>query len=242
MTVAHSAGLVDTPIVELRQYTLHPGRRTDLVDVFEQHFVTGQEAVGIVLGGLFEDEDADDRFVWLRGFADLEQRTQALTSFYTGPVWREHANRANATMIDSDDVLLLRPTDPPRRPAPAVPGVAAPGEHRVHVGVCLVDGDDELEHWLVTEMHAVLEDELATRVAMWRSHPGPNGFPALPVRDERAVVWMATFPSAAARDEALARRATSRAWAGVTRGSRGRELRLRPLASSRHPAPEPVRP
>ena len=242
MTVAHSAGLVDTPIVELRQYTLHPGRRADLVDVFERHFVTGQEAVGITLGGLFEDEADEDRFVWLRGFSDLEQRTQALTSFYTGPVWREHAIRANATMIDSDDVLLLRPTEPPRRPAPAVPRVAAPGEHRVHVGVCLVDGDEELEQWLVTEVHAVLEEELDTRVAMWRSHPGPNGFPALPVREEQTVVWTASFPTADERDGALVRRDRSSAWAGVTGRIRGRELRLRPLASSRHPAPEAVRP
>ena len=242
MTVAYSADLVDAPVVELRQYTLHPGRRAELLDVFERHFVTGQEAVGITLGGLFDDEADEDRFVWLRGFADLEQRTQALTSFYTGPVWREHANRANATMIDSDDVLLLRATTPPRRSTPAVPRAAAPSEHRVHVGICPLDGDPRLEPWLVTEVHAVLEDELDTRVAMWRSHPGPNGFPALPVREEQAVVWTATFPTAGERDGALARRDRSPAWAGVTDRIRGRELRLRPLASSRHPAPEPVRP
>jgi hypothetical protein len=28
-----------SPIVELRQYTLHPHRRDDLIDLFDAHFV-----------------------------------------------------------------------------------------------------------------------------------------------------------------------------------------------------------
>ena len=35
-----------------------------------------------------------------------------LAAFYDGPVWRAHRDEANATMIDSDDVLLLRPWQP----------------------------------------------------------------------------------------------------------------------------------
>jgi hypothetical protein len=31
------------PVIELRQYTLHPGAREALVRVFEAHFVEGQE-------------------------------------------------------------------------------------------------------------------------------------------------------------------------------------------------------
>ena len=33
----------------------------------------------------------------------------ALRAFYGGPVWKEHRTAAASTMIDSDDVLLLRP-------------------------------------------------------------------------------------------------------------------------------------
>ena len=32
-----------SPVVELRQYTLHPGRRDALIDVFDSHFVDSQE-------------------------------------------------------------------------------------------------------------------------------------------------------------------------------------------------------
>jgi hypothetical protein len=238
MTVAHPADLAEAPIIELRQYTLHPGRRADLAEVFEEHFVTGQEAAGITLGGLFEDEDADDRFVWLRGFADLDQRTDALETFYGGPVWRAHGPRANATMIDSDDVYLLQPTDPRRPAASAVAPGPGPREDRVLAGICPLDGDPDRERRWVTEAAAILEAELAVRVAMWRSHPGPNGFPALPVNDEQVLVWQASFPSEREREAALGRLAASPDWTAVFAPGIGRLLRLRPLASSRHPAPE----
>jgi hypothetical protein len=99
------------PIVELRQYTLHPGRRDDLIELFDREFVETQEAAGLAVLGQFRDLRDPDRFVWLRGFTDMPSRAAALSRFYGGPVWAAHRDAANATMIDSDDVLLLRPLD-----------------------------------------------------------------------------------------------------------------------------------
>ncbi|MGW0710160.1 NIPSNAP family protein [Streptomyces sp. NPDC002643] len=96
-------------VLELRQYTLRPGRRDELIELFDREFVEPQEETGMTVLGQFRDLDAPDRFVWLRGFPDMEIRQRALTAFYGGPVWAEHGPRANATMLDSDDVLLLRP-------------------------------------------------------------------------------------------------------------------------------------
>jgi NIPSNAP len=97
------------PVVELRQYTLHPGKRDVLIDLFDREFIEPQEALGIKVIGQFRDLDRSDRFVWLRGFHDMTSRAKALTDFYSGPVWKAHREAANATMIDSDNVLLLRP-------------------------------------------------------------------------------------------------------------------------------------
>jgi hypothetical protein len=97
-------------IVELRQYTLKPGSRDTLVDIFEQHFIESQQAVGITVIGQFYDLDDPDRFVWLRSFSDMTARKAALTAFYyESEAWRTYGPAANATMIDSSDVLLLRP-------------------------------------------------------------------------------------------------------------------------------------
>src|SRR5436190_4309710 len=100
------------PVVELRQYTLHPGKRDILIDLFDREFIEPQEAVGIRIIGQFRDLDHPDRFVWLRGFRDMTSRAKALTDFYGGPVWKTHREAANETMIDSDNVLLLRPARP----------------------------------------------------------------------------------------------------------------------------------
>src|SRR5205809_6455779 len=78
-------------IVELRQYTLHPGKRNVLIDLFDREFVEPQEALGMNVIGQFRDLEHPDRFVWLRGFSDMPSRKQALTDFYGGPVWK--ANR-----------------------------------------------------------------------------------------------------------------------------------------------------
>ena len=97
------------PIVELRQYTLRPGRRDDLIGLFESDLIAPQEAAGMALVGQFRDVDDPDRFVWLRGFPDMRTRAEALGRFYHGPAWRQHRDEANATMIDSDWQTRIRP-------------------------------------------------------------------------------------------------------------------------------------
>src|ERR1700722_15845065 len=99
-------------IVELRQYTLHPGRRATLVALFEREFLEPQEALGMTIAGEFAAIDQPHRFVWLRGFSDMTARRAGLEAFYGGPVWKAHRDAANATMIASDDVLLLHPARP----------------------------------------------------------------------------------------------------------------------------------
>jgi len=58
-------------VVELRQYTLHPGQRDTLVSLFEREFVDPLEAAGMTVMGQFHDLDRPDRFVWMRGFSDM---------------------------------------------------------------------------------------------------------------------------------------------------------------------------
>ncbi|MEP6564235.1 MAG: NIPSNAP family protein, partial [Mesorhizobium sp.] len=107
-----TSGLNASPVVELRQYTLKPGRRDTLIGIFDTHLITGQEDAGMTIIGQFRDLDRPDMFVWMRGFDGIEARKDALTAFYEGPVWGAYSNAANATMIDSDDVLQLKPAWP----------------------------------------------------------------------------------------------------------------------------------
>ena len=232
-------------MVELRRYTLHPGRLPDLLAVFERHLIEPQEDSGMTVGGTFADEDDPDCFTWLRGFADHGARVRALEAFYGGPVWARHCDAANATMVDSDDVLVLRPTQPAHGPAAAVPRGECddhPRPERVLVGTYGLAADaNALEHWFATVGSAALEGVLGARVTAWRTDPTPNGFPRLPVRDERALVWLAVFPHGAARDGAAARLAAADVGRELDeRTSWRRTVRLAPTVRSAHPAAEPA--
>src|SRR4051794_11187911 len=219
-------------IVELRQYTLHPGRRDDLVRLFDAEFVEPQETHGLRVVGTFCDLDAPDRFVWFRSFPDLQERRAGLEAFYDGPVWQQHKHAANATMIDSDDVLLLRTITP----------FASSAGPLVLVDVLLLDEPAERGFlgWYEAEAEPVLVSAGSPTVALLVTDPSPNTFPRLPVREgEWALVRVSGFADDAALRAYDERLASTSAWADVgreinrrTRGT-GQRLRLEPTMRSR---------
>ena len=170
-------------IVELRQYTLHPGRRDELIELFEREFVEPQEALGVRVLGTFRDIDDPDKFVWLRAFPDPATRLACLTGFYGGPVWRRHRDASNATMVDSDDVLLLEHVTGDLSTA------ERSGPSRVLAVVRILRTDVEPDLDSVPRL-------LGAPVVVLRTSGLANDFPALPVREDRAVVWLARFTDA----------------------------------------------
>jgi len=199
------------PVVELRQYTLRPGQRDVLIDLFDRELVESQEAAGMAVVGQFRDLDDPDRFVWIRGFSSMSARARALASFYGGPVWKVHSAPANATMINSDDVLLLRPVTarsgfpapasarPPARYATAVPS-------RVLVTLYYRDRpfDQAFADFFDRQARPVLIGTGATPLACLQTEHAENTFPALPVRTgENVFAWLARFPDPARLDDHL---------------------------------------
>lgn len=193
-------------VVELRQYTLHPGQREVLIDLFDREFVESQEAAGMAVLGQFRDLDAPDRFVWLRGYADMDRRAQGLAAFYDGPVWRQHRERANATMIAFDDVLLLRPAWPGAgiplhqrsRPTGAV-RTSAPGLLDASIFRLRAPASPELLQFCRETMTRVLVEGGAEVLGWYVTEPALNNFPRLPVRQgEPVLVGFAMFRDLAA--------------------------------------------
>lgn len=202
-------------VIELRQYTLHPGRRDTLVDLFERHFIESQEAEGMRLLGQFRDLDDPARYVWLRSFGSMAARREALQRFYGGPVWKAHRDAANATMIDSDNVLLLCPA-----------GAGAAFDLGALYRPAIDAADDGAAALVVAHIHylqqpatpALLDLVRTQGASRWRaagarplamlvSEYAENTFPALPVRrGEHVLVTFTAFDDAAhyARASAVA--------------------------------------
>ena len=208
------------PVVELRQYTLHPGKRDVLIDLFDREFIEPQETLGIKVIGQFRDLDHPDRFVWLRGFSDMTSRAKALSDFYGGPVWKTHREAANATMIDSDNVLLLRP-------ALRTSGFSLEDMKRSPVGsqevpTSLIGATiyyfersvpSDFINFFERTLKPVATNLGATISAYFVTENSENTFPALPVREgENVFVWFSTFQDSAAYENYGAALAQSEQW------------------------------
>jgi NIPSNAP len=188
------------PVLELRQYTLKPGGRDVLIALFEDQFVESQEELGMRIAGTFRDAAKPDRFVWLRGFPDMESRRAGLEAFYTGPVWKANREAANATMIDSGNVLLLRPAgegavfelpatraarDEARRPARVI--VAT-----LHYFPGPVE--DGFPAWFEAEAVPLLAKAGTRVLGRFVTETATNTFPRLPVREgEYVFAWFAAY-------------------------------------------------
>ncbi|MCP3103807.1 NIPSNAP family protein [Myxococcus sp. K15C18031901] len=207
-------------VLELRQYTLRPGQRDVLIELFDREFVESQEEQGATLVGQFRDTERPDRFVWLRGFTDMRSREEMLKRFYGGPVWKLHREAANATMQDSTNVLLLRPV--PGGPTFTTSGVTRPpvGTSErppsvVHVTLLHRSApvDDAFLRFVRRRLLPVLAETGATPLALFQSEYAQNTFPALPVREgEHVLVLFTLFPSREHATEHVAKLARSRKW------------------------------
>jgi hypothetical protein len=229
--------------VELRRYALHPNQRETLIELFDREFVETQEAVGMSVLGQFRDIDDPDSFVWLRGFTDMEARKRALEAFYGGPVWKAHADAANATMIDFDNVLLVRPLcalelDPARR--------AAPGSTTIPPGLVVITTyplietvADKFPGFFARDVEPALRDGGISVLASYATEHSENTYPALPIRNDEVFLWITIYEDEADHARHAAALEQAPAWRdqlsrALTARLAGPEevLRLRPTARS----------
>lgn len=174
-------------VLELRQYKIVPGRRDEMIAVFERWFVESQEADGMRLVGQFRDLDDPNRFTWIRSFPDMEAREQALNAFYFGPVWQAHRDEANPLLLDNDNVLLLKPLTPDLAFADADRREAEPASPVMATILYLWKDPAEGFGQLFAERLAAAG--LST-LGVYVPETSENTFPRLPVRQhEKVLVW-----------------------------------------------------
>jgi hypothetical protein len=232
-------------VIELRDYLMQPHRRDVLIELFEREFIEAQEALGMRVMAHFRDLDRPDHYVWLRGFADMPARQRGLEGFYSGATWLAHRNAANATMIDSDDVRLLRYA----RPTWALASPAAPRPHRdaeaaqpqsvfvLFIATLHAPADDTLKRSFERDALPLLREFGLMPNAVFETEPAPNNYPRLPVRSDAPVLaWLSRVANVPAADQALARLDESPRWHGAVlprlRATDLQRMRLQPAARS----------
>jgi len=147
-------------------------------------------------------------------------RAQALKDFYGGPIWKAHREAANATMIDSDNVLLLHPAAPTSgfflesktRPP------EGSNEIRTELIVATIyyfnaPVDPGFVEFFEKRVKPAVIGSGATILAFLVTERSENTFPALPAREgENAFVWFARFDDAPAYERYLAALTQSPRW------------------------------
>ena len=162
----------------------------------------------------------------------MTSRAKALTDFYSGPVWKAHREAANATMIDSDNVLLLRPALPTsgflleNMKRPPIESDEVPKSHVIATiyyfeRPAAPDFLKFFEHTL----KPVAISSGATISAYFVTENSENTFPALPVRaGENVFVWFSTFQDSAAYENYVSGLSQSEQWRSEVSGRLARYL------------------
>ena len=163
----------------------------------------------MTLVGQFRDRRRPDRFVWLRGFSNMESRHEALEAFYDGPVWAAHRTEANNTMEDSDDVLLLKPA----RPELAFrigsgTGTSSSDRKPSTVLAGIYEMPRPVDAWLVSQFERqvapILQANGVQIVAVLMTESARNTFTRLPVRQgEHVLVWLGILQDPIVRRQGL---------------------------------------
>ena len=142
----------------------------------------------------------------------MPSRAQALKDFYGGPVWKAHREAANATMIDSNNVLLLHPATPTsefslgNRNRPKT-GSNETRNELIVAAIYYFDApvDTAFVQFFEKTVKPAVTGSGATVLAYFATEHSENTFPALPVREgENVFVWFARSSDPAAYERHIA--------------------------------------
>jgi hypothetical protein len=196
-------------VIEFRRYTIKPGGREQFAKYFESYFPEAFQQLGAIAFGDFLERKQTDHFTWLRGFHDMDGRATANSAFYYGPLWKEHKATLNNLIVDSDNVLLLRPIDPSRGVAvlPAVDPVLEPAGAKGIVVAQIFAVKPGSVDGFAAEAEATFakyRNAGAREAGVLVTLDAPNNFPQLPVRtDGPYLVWLGILKDNAALDQLM---------------------------------------
>lgn len=97
-------------ILEIRHYTLRPGRREEFIQFFEHKNRSALRGAGMMVFGPLRDMEHPDKVHWMRAFTSMEAREKLKDEFYTGRVWHDNIEPIAMDMIASYEADLTETT------------------------------------------------------------------------------------------------------------------------------------
>jgi len=101
---------MESPVLELRQYRVFPGKRDAFAKFFRENCLQPLVEYGMKVYGQFDDVDDENVFTWFRGFPDLVERDRRKAAFYGSQLWlNELQDEAFSMIEDYTNVMLVMP-------------------------------------------------------------------------------------------------------------------------------------
>ncbi len=187
--------LTDFQVIEFRRYTITEGEREHFAQYFQSYFPEALQQLGAIVFGQFLERKNHNLFTWIRGFKNMDARATINAALYYGPLWKEHRATMNNLLVDSDNVLLLRPLNQERGVLvlPAVdPVYETNGAQGVLVAQIFAIKTNSIETFAQQAEPTFAAYRGAGREAgVLVTLDVPNNFPQLPIRtDGPYLVWL----------------------------------------------------
>lgn len=174
-------------VIELRNYLLKPGKRDEFIHYFKKHFVHSQNEMGAYIPGLFKIKNEENRFFWIRGFDNMEQRSGFLPAFYGDEVWGKFGPAANDMMLEWHDVYLVKPLLNKKH-------AFAPNKGFFVIDYYKAKNDQHtsLVGLFTKEYIPFLHQHNIQDITLWVSEMKENDFPRLPVYQDKNLLIVVT--------------------------------------------------
>jgi hypothetical protein len=93
---------------ELRQYRTKPGQREKWVKFMEEVIIPFQVSKGMVILGSFVGQEEENLYVWIRRFANEEERKQLYAAVYESDFWKNDVAPKVPEMLDREAIRVTR--------------------------------------------------------------------------------------------------------------------------------------
>ncbi|RZJ33278.1 MAG: hypothetical protein EOO51_14450 [Flavobacterium sp.] len=184
-------------VIELRNYLVKPGAAATFNDLFSAHFQSSMQAMGVSILGRFRIKKNNDHFVWIRGYETMAQRQEFLNDYYYGNAeWKKYKKDANALIRNSDNVCLLRPlsSDGTLDARPAITSsVFGNGNSFAVVDFYIANTRLRELATFFTSTYLPRLSAAGCNTTLWISETSENGFPQLPVFQDKNLLVAITF-------------------------------------------------
>ena len=187
----------DVKTIELRNYLIRPGQRDNYITTFETKLVDTLNLMRNYVFGQFRVKDAQDNFVWIRGFESMDSRKEDLKRFFTSEFWKRNQSAPGKYLLNYMNVYLLRPIDIYDQDNLKTFKGEWFGKSK---GVVVVDfyvaneRRPQLIAFVKSKYDSIVRAAGVNNISYWVSEPEPNNYPDLPVfQDKNLLVSISIF-------------------------------------------------